>query len=460
MKYKKAIKTVLFFLIFIFLFNSVSSVLTISADDREYQGIAALYDEPENSLDAVYIGSSNCFTFWNAQTAWKEFGIAVCPFYSSAQPLSAAEYMIKEARRTQPDAVFVVNINTLGKDEISSVITHRMVDFLPFSLDKLKLTHFLCEYSNMDFEERLEYYLPIIRYHSKWDSLTPGNFTQETLGLKGVDIQEKHLQKQNDFTKNYMFTTEEAPIPEKIEKCLLSLLDYCDSEKLKIMFVTVPRTEKDINDIKQFNTINRIIKEHGYKTLNLIDKEAETGISFATDFYNCNHTNVHGAVKFTQRIAKELIKDYGFKNKHGDPGYKAWDESYRKYTEYALPYILPFELDSAHRDYTLSIPKGLDLKTGENTVKFTWESVKGADGYTVFRKDGLKSLWENIADTTDTHFIDNEFLKKEKLNASADKKDDAKEEKDYAYYTVVPYSVKNGEKFYGNFSYNGKALSE
>ncbi len=459
MKYKRAVKIVLFFLIFILIFLRVSEIMTISSDDREYQGIAALFDESKETLDAVYIGSSNCYTFWNAHAAWKEFGIAVCPFYSSAQPLSAAKYMIQQARKTQPDAVYVVNINTLGEDELNSAITHRMVDFLPFSLDKLKFTHFLCEYNNLGLKERLEYYLPIYRFHAKWGSLTDGNFTQKTLGLKGVDIQDKHLQNQEDFSDDYMFTTEEAPIPEKIEKCLNDLLDYCDSEKLKVMFVTVPRTEKSIEDIKQFNTINRMVTERGYKALNMMDKEDETGISFVTDFYNCNHTNVHGAFKFTQYIAKELIADYGFKDKRNDPDYKAWDQSYEKYSKYILPYVLPFEFDSTHRNYDLSVPKGLKLDSDKTSVKFSWDAVSEADGYLVYRKETLTSPWEQIAETTDLSYTDKDFLVEEENAVSEEESSDEKED-DPAYYTVVPFSVEKGEKYYGNFAYRGKAFSK
>ena len=99
--------------------------------------MSGIYEEPENSLDAVYIGSSNCYAFWNPNIAWEEYGIAVYPYCCSTQPLLATEYLIKEARKTQPNAVYIVNINTLG-DAVSDVVIHRLLDFMPLSKNKLE----------------------------------------------------------------------------------------------------------------------------------------------------------------------------------------------------------------------------------------------------------------------------------------------------------------------------------
>ena len=99
MKKSYIIKAVLFALIFILLFAYVSKVVTYPSDYRNYQWIGGFYEEEEESLDAVYIGSSNCYAFWNSMTAWEEYGITVYPYSCNAMSFLATEYLIKETKK-------------------------------------------------------------------------------------------------------------------------------------------------------------------------------------------------------------------------------------------------------------------------------------------------------------------------------------------------------------------------
>ena len=64
-------RIVCFIFIGLILFSSVSKILVSPASDyRNYQWIAGFYEEPEDSLDAVYIGSSAVYSSWIAPWAW------------------------------------------------------------------------------------------------------------------------------------------------------------------------------------------------------------------------------------------------------------------------------------------------------------------------------------------------------------------------------------------------------
>lgn len=164
MKVKNLFKAIIFLLIFVILFSGVSKAFTAPGDYRNYQWIAGFYEEPKDSLDAVYIGSSNCDAFWNPLVAWEKYGITVYPFNSNTQPIIAAEHLIKEVRKTQPNALIILNTNTLGMKMMTNVRYHYLLDYLPFSLNKLSLTHYLSQEAGVSFEESLEFYFPIIRY--------------------------------------------------------------------------------------------------------------------------------------------------------------------------------------------------------------------------------------------------------------------------------------------------------
>ena len=51
-------------------------------------------------------------------------------------------------------------------------------------------------------------------------------------------------------------------------------------------------------------------------------------------------------------------------------------------------------------------PKMKGLTNIETGVKVVWNSVSGATGYRVFRKEGSKGSWKAIAEITDTKYTD------------------------------------------------------
>lgn len=440
MKCKKWIKAIAFTLLFTVSFSFVTRIVTVSSSNMEYQWMSGIYEEPENSLDAVYLGSSNCYAFWSPNLAWEEYGITVYPYTCSSQPLIVAEYLIKEARKTQPNAVFVVNINTLGDGSVGDTVMHRLLDFMPLSQNKLELTDYLCDLSDLSFSDRLEYYLPIIRYHEKWDELTADNFSTEINDLKGGNTYSWHLGDVKDVSGDYKISEESLDISEALEESINSLLDYCDKENVKIVFVTVPRAEAKMETVQKFNTVNKLITDRGYPVVDLMDCPEEVNIDPSTDYYNNTHTNIHGALKFTHYISEYLIENYGFEDKRQDESYSSWNESYEKYADIIAPYVLDFELDPEHRDFALASPENLKVTVDSSMVSVSWESVENADGYVIYRQNG-NDKWTAVEDTTALNYHDS----------------DVKSKTQYSY-TVVPYRMISGEKVYGNYLYNGKEV--
>ena len=95
-KKRYSLRVVLFITIFLILFITLLWLFSNHPDHRIYQMIGGFYEEPEDSLDGVYIGSSNCYAFWNHLVAWENYGIAVYPYASGSQPFYAAEYLIRD----------------------------------------------------------------------------------------------------------------------------------------------------------------------------------------------------------------------------------------------------------------------------------------------------------------------------------------------------------------------------
>ncbi len=432
------VKAIIFALIFAVLLSLVSRIFTVNTGNDNYSLINSIYNEPENSLDAIYIGSSNCYYYWNSLAAYNEYGITVLPLASSAQSLIVAEYMIKEARKVHPDTTYIVNINTITIEGLEDLAMHYLLDNMPLSLNKLELTSFITKSYGLSFSESLEYYFPLLRYHSRWNELETGNFANVSIDYKNSKHSAKYLNTVTDLSEIYQTTNERMKLPDDVEKVINSLLDYCDSENVDVLFVTVPQARLNADEIKYYNTINDIISSRGYDVIDLLNNIEETGIDPATDFYNYYHTNIHGSLKFTHYISKYLVERYIFADKRNDPMYESWNSAYKTYEKYLNAFVLDFELDSDERNFALDAAADISAVKHEDHTEITWSAVEDADGYAVYKRSD--NVWKKLGTTTALSITDNIAQNSRQCT-----------------YTVVAYT-EDGEKIsYGNFSGSGVA---
>lgn len=437
---KKVLRVTVFFAILIALVIPLSKVMTSTEDYRNYQWIHGFFEERENSLDAVYLGSSGTYAFWAAPLAWENYGIAVYPVVSNAQPLAAAEYIIREGRKTQPNALYIVKVSMLGVDFTSPQL-HYLLDYFPNSLNKIKMTDTLLDLSGYEDKDRLEFYFPLYRYHSRWSELTENDFDYELDGLKGGSTYKSFLQKSTDVSASYRQTDRRVPLPDSVYGYLDSLLNYCDKESVRVLFVVSPHNNVNENELALLNSICDIVQVRGYPVLDMNDLTDEIGLDRTTDYYNAGHTNVHGAVKITDYLSQYLVEHYGFKDKRGDPAYADWDQAYEKYNEIISAWGCDFEWDGSPRDDALAAPELGELTVKGKTLKLSWKASEGAEGYCVYRKDDADTnTFVQIAD------VDGETL------IYADK--GLAIGTTYTY-VVVPYREEDGVRYWGKYNFAG-----
>lgn len=339
MQKKRAIKIIIFLLILFVLFVNVEKIFKQAVGDQgKYPQIAEFFDEREESLDAVFIGSSSTFAFWQAPIAWEKYGITVRCMTSNTQPLVAARYLIEDGIKTQPDAVYVVAINTMH-ETVRSPAIHYLVDKYPFSMTKAKMIWGCSDYGEIPWGERLEFFFPIIRYHDRWNELGEQNFNNAPVGLKGGSKYHNFLEKITDATDEYVVVEGKATKEEIPYDTLVELLEFCKENQVKVLFVTNPQALKSEKRQKKYNAANELIESYGFDTLNTIPLIPEIGMDLSTDYYNGSHTNVHGSLKYTLWLGNYLIEKYGFTDKRTDGAYADWEQESEKYIEIIRPYL-------------------------------------------------------------------------------------------------------------------------
>ena len=441
MKKKKTIvlRVAAFWALFALLLYPVTRVFAHYPDYRSYQTIGGFYEEAADSLDAVYLGSSNCYAFWNALVAWHNHGLAVYPYASPDQPFYATEYLVREVRKTQPDARFIVSVNSVDADDLDASGAHYLLNYMPESGEKRALTDRLSDLMGYGWLDRLEFRFPWLRLRELWYDRLINGPVPELDGFNGAGTYKDYLGGAEDISDEYLDSDLRTAVPETLMEAPDRLLDYCDRAGVEVLFISVPRAEKTGETMGRINTVCDHLRARGYEVLDLSDQTVALGLDLTQDFYNDKHTNIHGSVKFTDGLCARLTAlDPDLRDKRGDAAYADWDAAWERYADVIAPWLLDIELDAAHRDWTLPAPGSLEAAAADGGVRINWAAARGADGYSVYRKDGPDGAWTRLADTADTRFED----------AEGAPDGDCR-------YTVVPWRASEGETFYGNFLYGG-----
>lgn len=328
-------------LLFIVLASVVALSYLLRPVSTSRKNVCGFYAEKENTLDMVYIGGSACYRYWEPLEAWKQYGYTSYNFATDAIPPQVIEYIVKEVLKTQTPDLFVVELRPFQYGDLVNeefnvvnmehVAPYRNVsDNMKYSHNRMKMIH------NTAPEEDREwtYQFDLAKYHS----LLINFFSVEN--WKRIDNKEELCNKgfwgsgeigPFEWT-DYSDCKLRQPLDEKLDVILKQLLEYCNSEGLKVLFV-VPPYQINEEDQKKYNYMKDVIEDNGQIFLNVNDYYQEIGFNEQTDFYNMNHTNLWGAEKYTGFLSGYIKDNYSMPDHRLDEKYSNWNYCYEQWEE-------------------------------------------------------------------------------------------------------------------------------
>ena len=119
----------------------------------------------------------------------------------------------------------------------------------------------------------------------------------------GVFKKSNYVDSMIPFPRKVINTNENGLLFKKNTEFFMNMLDYLQSENLKVVVVSFPMhhhylKERNPNILKRRDSILNVISKN-YSNVRVFSKEEDT-ITFTTrDYYNWNHLNSDGAQKFT-----------------------------------------------------------------------------------------------------------------------------------------------------------------
>ena len=304
--------------------------------ERSNMVLEQYYEQEPGSVDCIYFGSSAVQRGFVVPAAYNENGVAAYSYTCGTQPFVLTKYFMKETLKTQTPKLFMVELRGVckGPDDLAEVAVRRMVDNMKPSKNRYEAIHYITQYASQGTNEvdttGLSYYFTLLKYHSRWNPSKQPKY----LGLdyyKGYGLDPEwsfHVRTIHPLP----YETTQEPIAPETEEALNDLLDFCDTlPDTKTLFVISPYEASELG-MHKLNYATSIIEKRGYEVLNCLPAEVREGMGLndLTDYYNREHLNYNGSLKYTSFLTNYIAEHYGLPDRREDPVCKSWDDEYQR----------------------------------------------------------------------------------------------------------------------------------
>lgn len=172
--------------------------------------------------------------------------------------------------------------------------------------------------------------LLIVKYHTRWTSLTYSDFIDSYSISKGA---EPRIRVE---TAAYNYTGVSADITDDLEyttgmEYIEKIIQFAQENNIQVLLTLVPYP--DVGEITQqyYNYAYRLAEKYNIQYL---DIRAAEIINYTTDRYDVNsHLNPSGAYKVTNYIGQYLSNEYDLTDHRGDLNYSYWDSDYETWIQ-------------------------------------------------------------------------------------------------------------------------------
>lgn len=268
--------------------------------DARANGILA---EPENTIDVVFVGDSECYSSFIPLHIWQETGITSYVCSTSAQRLNYSYEFLQKAFQKQSPRVVVLETNAIFRN-----ISY--TDVIGYKAEEL---------------------FQVFRYHNRWKEVGSQDFNLKKPNYtylsptKGYKYNTKNRGKAD--TSKYMTpSADRQTIPPKCKLYLKKIAALCEKNGAKLVLVSTPST-KNWNT-KRHNAVEDEAKDLNLTYLDLNLEQDQIGIDWAKDSRDKgDHLNYYGATKVTGFVATYLQNTKLFPDKRQNQSYKDWNQA-------------------------------------------------------------------------------------------------------------------------------------
>jgi hypothetical protein len=324
---KKICKTVIFVILTVVIFLGLTNIFMAKFLDNNCQSYTAaeLYEQPKNSIEVVFSGSSQMVFGISSMKLYEDYGISAYGTGSPNQGILCSLGWLREIDKTQDIKVAVLDASQLF-ETIGESDYRQTLDTMKLSANKLDIVQQHIEETNRLLEEgsdsgveqadsMLSYIFPIIKYHTRWEELTKDDFTFSTdnspmfMGTRMADYVTSFTSYEEWQSDESEMSEEDLTMTSYQKDSLLKYKEYCDENGIEMLLIKTPKS--DWTETKDRLT-QELADELGITYINYSSKEQceALGIDFHSDFKDSEHQNVRGMDKMAEAVGAYLNEHY------------------------------------------------------------------------------------------------------------------------------------------------------
>lgn len=269
------------------------------------QIVDGFYAEEKDTIDVLYLGSSNSFYDINPLIVYEEQGITGYVLGSGEQRLFTSFYYLQEALREQKPKVVVLDALGLfyqgrGEEEQS----RKAYDYMKFSGKKIQSLKMAAGEEGDIFS----YVFPFCRYHARWSSLNERDFlypvSDKHYPLKGYAYSETVAEGLPDFNMESIIH-EGIGINRENEYYFNEIRKLCEEKGIILLLIKTPNIEWGMIE---HNLTSDLAEKNGISFCDYNTFMHEIGIWEESCFLDGAHLNYVGAEKLSSHLGTVVVE--------------------------------------------------------------------------------------------------------------------------------------------------------
>lgn len=302
----------------------ISKVMMLKTDEG-YDQVRSFYKQKNNTVDAIFLGSSKFYRQVDTGLLWDDYGI-------SAYDLGAAEattwnsyYWLKEALKTQHPKVILYEASEPAfiPDEEYQNNERAMTNNYGIKWGENRIRQLYLNTPDYDTFRHLLF--PLDSMHSRYSEITKEDFVnkKDSISYKGF----KYKNGSDDILlEDVSNVTERVPLSEKQEEYLVKMMELSKQEDIPFVAMVAPVAVYS-DEQKILNYIEDLCNENGVRYYDCNRVLDEIGIDLVDDFAERTHMNFVGSEKYAKFLGKFLTEEYDLTDHRGDADYSSWEDA-------------------------------------------------------------------------------------------------------------------------------------
>lgn len=402
-KTRNYVKTAITLLLFLCLVTGMLHVIdnvviakdTYAQAENETETYKGFYAMQEDTIDVLIVGTSHAATAVNPNDIYAKAQVRSYNLASGMQTMRNSYFWVQEALQYQHPSAVILDVNYLFDDINDEAAARKALDNMHYGMTKYVAVRSNVDEDAENDQSLLSYFLPYIRYHSRWNDLSeydylpndPSHSTQ----MKGY--WEYHwISGYEDYAPSNDDDKDPEPFGESGYQYLEMLRQLCEDNGIQLILIKTPAPDFVGNGKHRAVADYANAHDLPFYDFNTTTLYNAIGFDFPMDTSNAGwgsaHTNPYGARKISYYLADELVN-----NGWATP---TEDEQWASSQEYNDNDYKDFELA-----YETDLHEYLQMLGDRHTICIAVQGDAGSGMTDDIRADlaqlGLQATWDDAA---------------------------------------------------------------